>query len=271
MANEIVTFGDPPVTEVVVALHFRPVDHLTVAHLGVLWRDVLASVFPHVEERSPYEPPIERFDGPVGAGFSLRMDTRHPSPRLWCKSADDQELLQLQRDWFACNWRKVQPEAEYGRWPSRRAAFERWYRQFEHFVATENLGDVQPMQCEVTYINHITPNSAWTHHGQLDRLLTTIGRPQQFLPEPEEVGFRSSYVIAPHDEPLGRLHVQCDPVLNTKDGSPAYLLNLTARGRPLSGTLDGALEFFDLGREWIVKGFMALTTQEAQDAWGRRS
>lgn len=157
-------------------------------------------------------------------------------------------------------------QLKYGRWPSRREAFKHWFRVFADFVARENLGELHPLQCEVTYINHITPNAAFQTHGQLDQLLTVVGRPSEFLPEPEESAFRTKYVIRDEDQAVGRLHVQCEPAINSKDGSPAYLLNLTARGKPQSDSLEGALACFDLGREWIVRGFAALTTPVAHEA-----
>jgi hypothetical protein len=50
------------------------------------------------------------------------------------------------------------------------------------------------------------------------------------------------------------------------------MMNLTARGKPLSGDIDGAFAFFDLGRRWIVKGFADLTTQIMQEkVWERIS
>lgn len=265
---QLPSFDDPPVTEVVVALSFRPLTQLTVAHLGMLWQQVLADTFPHIEERPPYEPPVERFDGPVSGGFSLRVGSGPPPPRLWFKSADDQELLQIQKDWFACNWRKVQPTAKYGRWPSRRRAFEQWFQAFTAFLREHNVGELKPVQCEVTYINHIFPNDAWRGHGDLDRVLTVVERAPDFLPRPQETTLRSSYVMEVDGRPQGRFHVQCDPVLNTKDGSPAVLLNLTARGNPLDDSMDGMMEFFDMGREWIVQGFKALTTSEMHEQWG---
>lgn len=264
---QLPTFDDPPVTEVVVALSFKPLTQITVAHLGVLWQENLANSFPRIEERPRYEPRVERFDGSIHAGFSLTVGSGPPAPRLWFKSADDQELLQVQNDWFACNWRKVQPTAQYGRWPSRRDAFQRWFQTLVSFLREHNLGELKPVQCEVTYVNQVLPNGAWSNHGELDRVLTIVDRAAQFLPSPEETALRSSYLIDVDGRPQGRLHVQCDPVVNTKDGSAAYLLNLTARGSPLDESMEGAMAFFELGREWIVRGFEALTTSEMHTHW----
>lgn len=268
--DAIVRYENPPITEVVVAVAFQPLPHLTVAHLGQFWRESLAAAFPQVEERPTYEPPLETFDGPSPAQLSLTLTQQFPPPRLWFKSADDQELLQVQRNWFACNWRKVSPEADYSHWPSRRDAFVQWFRKLEAFVSDNNLGKVSPTQCEVTYINHITPDSVWTRHGEIHRIFNHIDAVEGFLPEPEEFGFQSRYLMRASDNHLmGRLHVSAQPVIDVKDGHPAIALNLTARGAPEQEGIDGVIEMADRGREWIVRAFDALTTDAMHQSWGR--
>jgi hypothetical protein len=49
------------------------------------------------------------------------------------------------------------------------------------------------------------------------------------------------------------------------------VLEFTARGKPLSTDLKGALQFMDRGRDWIHKAFQALTSRDAQrELWGLR-
>jgi hypothetical protein len=49
-----------------------------------------------------------------------------------------------------------------------------------------------------------------------------------------------------------------------------FLLTLTARGRPGSDGIPGVLQFLDVGREWIVRGFTSITTATMHKIWGRR-
>jgi hypothetical protein len=44
-----------------------------------------------------------------------------------------------------------------------------------------------------------------------------------------------------------------------------YVMNLTARG--LFGT---GFDFFDIGRQWIVKSFEQLTTDEMHRIWRKK-
>lgn len=61
-----------------------------------------------------------------------------------------------------------------------------------------------------------------------------------------------------------------EPRFLVQDDRPLLLLQLTARGAPIGEGLEGAREFFDLGREWIVKGFVDVTSPEMHGKWGRR-
>ena len=46
-------------------------------------------------------------------------------------------------------------------------------------------------------------------------------------------------------------------------------MNLMAREAPIGAGIDGAFEFFDLGRVWVVRGFADLTTDSMQSSWER--
>ena len=51
---------------------------------------------------------------------------------------------------------------------------------------------------------------------------------------------------------------------------PVWLMNLSARGIPLGPGVGGAFDFFDLAREWIVRGFADLTTRAMHRSWKRK-
>ncbi len=265
------SFGQPPVSEVVVAVTFPNVGSLTTLGISDFWRQELSQAFPQTEEHPPYVPPIERFDsGNVGTELAFTFGEAMPSPRLWFISEDGQELIQLQRDWFACNWRKVRPDDAYGRWPKRREAFVRWFGKFEQYVVAAGLGSINVTQCEVTYVNQIVVGGIWHQHGELNKVLTLAGDSRgTFLPQAEQVQLAARYLIRDEsDQPVGRLHVSAQPALRREDSAPIFVVNLTARGGPEGIGLEGVLAFLDRGREWIVRGFADVTTPEMQKEWG---
>ncbi len=76
------------------------------------------------------------------------------------------------------------------------------------------------------------------------------------------------YVIGVVGEPpLGRLHVSIQPGWRKPDNAPIYVLELTARGAPTGIGMEGAQSFFDVGHDWIVRGFRDLTTSDMHKIW----
>lgn len=269
--GELATFSRPPVTEVAVGVSFKYLEGLSIPLIGDLWRSRFAKHFPKVEEHPQYVPPVEQLESPVmGSPISIQLGQAAVLPRLWFinEPAGD-ELLQLQRNWFACNWRKVAPDAEYGRWPNRRQAFERWFGEFSAFVKENGLGDPSPLQCEVTYVNHVGATGQWRVHAEPGGFFRLAGQAEgRFLSAPEQMQVGAQYLITGDDrERVGRLHVSIQPGLTIERQEPIYVLTLTARGIPDGPGIAGILGFMDRGREWIVRGFVDLITPAAREEW----
>jgi hypothetical protein len=60
------------------------------------------------------------------------------------------------------------------------------------------------------------------------------------------------------------------PAIRRTDAKEILQLNLTARGKPESSTLQHLLDWLDLGHEWIVNGFTDFTTKAMHDHWGKQ-
>ena len=121
------------------------------------------------------------------------------------------------------------------------------------------------------YINHIEA-AEWAQRGELHRVLSFW---QQIsatgFPDPEDATAALRFVIEEDGAKLGRLHVSVKSAARQSDGRPVLVLKFTARGKPLSTDLKGALQFMDRGRDWIHKAFQALTSRQAQrELWGLR-
>ncbi len=262
-------FDAPPVVETVLAVRIRDVTGLDAPRLVKFWDDRLSADLPAIEERPPYDAPIEQFGQGSGTPrMALQVGTAMPSPRFFCSSGSD--LVQLQQDWFAYNWRKTPDNPDYTRYEKGRAKFKRWLMDLGSYVQ-ETLGETLiPTQCEVTYINHVVLTEEDLAYGPLGAVLRDVQpRSGIFLPSPETSRHASAYVI-PGDEgsPVGRLHVAVDRAWAGEERRPIVLLSLTARGAPQAGDIPSALEFLDLGRQWVVKGFTDLTTDTFHRRWG---
>ena len=274
MGSQLPEFEDPPVVEVALSAQFEPLSSLGSPQMGLIWQH-FRNRFPNTEEHAPLDPAVEEFgaarERPQTVHFEIMG--RPPTPRCWFVNPEGTELIQVQRDRFIHNWRKVKGSEHYPRYEHIRNAFASELVDFEGLLAKERLGELVPNQCEVRYVNHILVGKGWDRLGQMGDVLSVCGAAcsDDFLAEPEEGRFAASYVIhRTGDSPLGRLRVQCHPAYRKSDRKPMFVLTLTARGRPIGEGREGIMTFLDLGREWVVRGFASVTSPAMHIVWGRR-
>lgn len=266
----VVSFESPPVVEVVAGAALTGPGPDAMPIFAAFWKERLREAFPVIQQQSPYSPPIEQFE-PVAAGptFTMNFGIMTPAVRLWAQSHDGSSLIQLQPDYFACNWRKVQPSHEYDRWPSRRAAFAKWLSLLSQYLLDSDVGEPKVSQCEVTYINHITAGRGWEAHADYSRVFN-ISSDVSGLPAVEQLTAQLRFILHANKVPYGRLYANITPAYAPDGRTPLYVLELTARGFPVGDGLEGALTFLDRGRQAVDLAFVALTTEAMHREWGLR-
>ncbi len=263
-------FTAPPIVEVGLAVQFEPLNGLTTAQLGLLWQDY-RDRYPRAEDHPQQPASVERFGTAtlLTAGVQFQITEYLPPPCLWMLDAPGTRLVQVQRDRFAVNWRGE--GSDYPRYESVRERFFTELGLFRSFLEANSLPNPEVTQGEITYVNHVLPNAVWSSYGDAGRVFSTIDPEAgaEFLPPPEHVRLASSYII-PDDAgaPLGRLHFSVEPGRRAK--APVLVATLTVRGAPDDGSDDQVGRFLDIGHEWIVRGFAALTRPDVQAVWGRK-
>lgn len=265
-------FKRPPVNEVALSVQFSPLSGMTVARFGALW-ERYDPPFSKTEDKPPLPAVIETFEPNRPQKLKLELVTELQPPRCWFTNDQESELIQVQSDRFAFNWRKGAPPAEYPRYEQVRKGFEKYFGMFQDYVRDKNLGPIVPTQCEVTYVNELPVGVGWSKHRELENVLALwAGRySDEFLGDAaEDSQVRGRYIIrAPDGRPLGRLHYNLEPRVRVTDGSQLFHFILTARGAPLGEGTSGILAFLDLGREYVVRGFTSMTTKHMHEIWGR--
>ena len=266
-------YSDPPVIEVALSVQFDALAGYGSVHLGLLWQK-FKNEFPDVQERPAVAHTTEQFGLRLGPRISMeaKVLSRPPVPRVWFLNSDGSELVQVQADRLIFNWRKTADNDDYPRYVSVRRKFDLALNNFRDFLRAEGLPDIQPDQGEVTYVNHFRSGSMWERHGQAERVvrLWNASPSDGFLGSPEGVRFAVTYVITEQESELGRLHVAFEPAYHLADNQPILVMTLVARGAPRGEGIEGIGRFFDIGHEWIVRGFTSLTTPEMHKVWGRR-
>ncbi len=267
------SFDHPPVVEVALGVQFEPIENLSPAATALYWERIRAE-FPRWSQRAPLATAFETFGPPMVSpvGVSLSVANAPGPMRSMFEDKSGYDLLQVQHDRFIRNWRKYDDNnVVYPRYDVVRENFKEALGGFKGFLGDEGVGEFVPVQCEVTYVNHIESGAAWERHGELAEVLEgfTGEHSDDFLGEPEAVDLNLRYVIPGDDgDAVGRLRVAVRPAHRLSDGRAIFKIDLTARTVLNGGGVDQVLEELDRGHHFLVNAFRALTSKKMHKLWG---
>lgn len=262
-------FEKPPISEVAISVEFSPLEKWTESYGGLYWGHIKAD-YPRTETKPPLpsqteSPDITFVDQPIRLSFGEPFQQR-----FWFLNDVGDRLVQVQHNRFVSNWRKVKGDEVYPRYDAElRPRFRTEWQRFKDFVTSESLGVIDVTQCELTYVNDFTQGQEWERFAESMALFAhwvnkgSVG----FLPQLETFNMNGSFQISNGN---GRLHFASRHLLRQIDRKQVVQLRLTARGKPDTGEDSSILEWFDLAREWIVRGFADLTSDSAHALWKRR-
>lgn len=275
-------FSDPPVVEVAFSLQFAALPSLNSGHLAIWWEQ-LKSDYPKIEEQTPLPPFLEQF-GPRPAPQSVQIivsapgvggqQPRWPGSRYWFVTERGDRLIQVQTDRLTYNWRRLEgADGTYPRYGAVRKAFRQVLQKFRLFLREGRFGELEPTQCELTYVNHLAIGKGWDRFGEIGEVFPVCvpNPPGGQLPEPEDGSFQFRYPIKHESgEQAGRLYVSAQPALRADGGTSILLLQIAARGRPPGAPDESIFSFFDQGHDLAVRAFLAVTAERMHRLWGRK-
>jgi uncharacterized protein (TIGR04255 family) len=249
-------YKKPPVIEVVCGISFKAIEKFKGPHYGLFWQKVRKK-YPVCEHapRLEFTPPD--------------LDLGNYLPRMWFINEEKNMLIQLQNNKLYFNWRRMQQEEAYPRYHAIIKGFKSNLRIFRMFLEDENLGSVEPIKCELTYINHIPKGEGWESLVDLNGVFKDLSwaSKERFLPSPVSLVGNAVFVL-PEDN--GRLEVTLQHGERKIDKHPMLILQITATGLGADESDDAVWKWFEVAHEWIVCGFADLTGQSIQKAiWQR--
>jgi uncharacterized protein (TIGR04255 family) len=262
-------YEKPPVIEVVSGIQFKPIKNLTGPFLGILWEKFKAD-YPRIKEVAPLAPVVESFDEePVREMASF--ENLFSLTRTWFETRDGNGLIQVQRDRLHHNWKKEKDTDQYPHYEYVISNFRKCLEKFEEFLQENALDFIQPLQYELTYINHIPQGEGWdklSDLGNVFRDFSWARDERRFLPDPEAINWQTSFILPQRS---GRLHQSIRLGKRRSDGRPTLLLEFTARGMAGDKSRSAMWSWFDMAHEWIVCGFADLTAENIQNnVWRRK-
>jgi len=256
--TNLADYDHPPVVEVVYGVKFTPLKGWMLPHIGAFWQRVKAE-FPECEHAPPISDP-NIADTVTGL----------PLPRVWLINDSSDRLVQLQPGRLLFNWRHRQGGEPYPRYRTLSKRFFDLFREFREFVAEYEVGDIELLECELTYINHVFEQEGWALPQLMGKVVNQIewnDQRHQFLPRPSSMNWQAGFSF--HEQP-GELSIKLNPAKRAKDEKRLLILELSAQGLPAKTPIDHMEGWFSHAHEWIVRGFGDLTSDEAQnELWGK--
>lgn len=255
-------YDEPPVNEVVCHVAFSELKKLTAPHLGEYWR-LIKKDYPVVEEQNPIISPIES-DEP----------SPWPSlPRTWFVNPDNHALIQIQKDRFIHNWRKKDDEDNYPSFENVFKEFTQRLWQFENFLDENKLGEIKPVQFELTYVNHIPKDDRiWGSLDDLSNLFIAFSgstSSKKFLSKMKGMSYVTNYSL-PDGE--GIFATKLDSAIHNDTQKEILRLTMLTKGITKEKSLSSLSRWFNMAHEWIVLGFEDITTMSAQtEVWRKQN
>jgi uncharacterized protein (TIGR04255 family) len=251
------SYKKPPINEVCCGMKFHPSDKLRIPHLGSLWEKFRAD-YPIIQ----HAPPLASVKGDILVDGATGV----PLPRVWFINETDDQLVQFQIDRFYFNWRRRQDD--YPRYGYIIDQFEKVQDIVKSVFCDLELGELNPIEYELSYTNHIPKGQGWDTIDDFPKIFSDFVWKQtvdRFLPNPEQVSWQVGFPLQEN----GSLTVNLKQAIRSEDRVPVLVFELKARGIGESMSKEGIREWFDLAHEWIVQGFTDLTTPEIQKDWER--
>ncbi|MGR3175798.1 MAG: TIGR04255 family protein [Candidatus Scalindua sp.] len=250
------SYKNPPINEVFCGMQFHTPANFRITHIGTLWNK-FRDDYPIVQHVSPI--------ASVKGEIILDNATMAPLPRVWFIKESDDQLIQFQADRFYFNWRRR--ENDYPRFNYVIESFENVRDNIKDFFAEFELGELNPIEYELSYINHIPQGQGWDTIDDLPSIFSDFvwkKTSDRFLSNPEKVAWQTEFSLP---ENKGCLTVSLKQGIRVEDKVPLLILILKTRGVCESPEKEAVREWFNLSHEWIVKGFTDLTTPAIQEIW----
>ena len=261
-------FARPPVEEVVLSVLFNPLERLLAPHLGEIWQEFKKDGFAHIVEQQPVVSAVET---PVPAQEAqLRFSNVPDLARICFIHQTDTEIIQVQRDRFTFNWRKSGLDQVYPGFSAICEKFEGFYTRFTQTVKNMQIGEVTPLQYELTYIDQLRHGESWNTLDDIGKIYTLfIHAPQtkSFWSGMEAVNFQASFPVA---DLHGRLHVSMGNRIKMPEQTHTLQTDFTVRGFPENAE-DTMITWFKSARGHIRAKFVSMFSDDIQTRiWERK-
>ncbi len=262
-------FERPPIAEIVLSVHFEELNGLLAPHFGVIWEE-FKEQFVHIIERPLVPSVIEKFPNQPGGETQLNVGNTPILPRIWFIESSHNRILQVQRDRFTFNWRKIDGGQQYPGFSSVFENFEEFYNRFCQTIASLSVGSVKPLQYELTYVDQLIEGEGWDTLDDLAHIYNIfLGTRESnlFWSGVESMNLRTSFPI---QGLKGRLHFGIAHGVKRPEQKHMLQTDFIVRGFPEEAEYP-IEEWFKLAHDQILDKFFSVFTEDIQtNIWRRK-
>jgi uncharacterized protein (TIGR04255 family) len=258
--QERIKFDNPPINELVVSLFHMPIPELKAQHIGIYWNRIHEK-YPHCDQH------------PVVVSLSDQQTVMEPSPgeifplpRFWFYGDNHPTLVQVQRNAFMVNWRRL-PGAPAGDYPHYEMVIRDFWQELENyklFVQTVVGGKLDIIQrCELNYVNIISTNELFDGPSQIVNVLPPLASLRDLHTDERQLaGINAIITHRINSNLLIDLTIRLGRRVDTDE--PVLGLELKAHGVPSDLSLDHARAWYDSAHDATYKLFLDATAEQIQ-------
>lgn len=247
------------INELIIALYHLPIVEMKSQHIGLYWNRI-RDRYPLCEQQ-----PIIIVDSSDTHPLSEAPGEIFPLPRFWFSSVAHPTLIQIQRNAFIFNWRRLATN-EYPHYETVITDFWRELEDYKTFV--QELGgrglDVV-RRCELTYINIISLNEFFANPAQLMNVLPPIASFSDIQTDNRQLAgmnATATYLV----NPTLRIDLAIKLGHRTDDTKALVaILELKAHGVPSDLSLEGTRSWYGSAHDATYKLFLDATAKQVQE------
>jgi len=257
-------FKNPPIHELSIALFHLPIVEMKAQHIGTYW-DRIRRKYPLCEQQPPI-PIVSLSDAQAQPPtfFQEVPGEVFPLPRFWFSNMLHPTLIQVQRNAFILNWRRVTGSEEYPHYETVMEQFWQELTGYRTFVKESVGGRLDVIQrCELTYINLIGRNETFASPADLMNVIPPTASLYDIQTDDRKLaGLNATITYGLNPTLLVDLAIRLGNRLDTKE--LVAMLELKAHGVPSDLSLDGARAWYDSAHEATYKLFLDATDKKVQ-------
>ncbi|MDC0936381.1 TIGR04255 family protein [Pirellulales bacterium] len=259
-------FESPPVVETALSIQFTGIKRWQAIHFGLYFHEI-RDRFPEFHQEPPLPPLVETVP-PAPREPKIQFKSAPIVGRGLYTAADQNQLIQVQDNRFALNWRQEEECAEYPRFAYNRDVLMAEFKGFATFCSKEGLGTPEPSFVEVLYVNRLQPQDGESIPELIDAVFDGVSANtgHTTLPPLELMTLNRTFVL---EDGAGRLYAEIGVGYTKSQESQEILFKLTSRLRHETGDL---VDTIQVAHDWLIKGFVSLTREDCRKTrWGQNS